>query len=337
MATSSGSITASGQSVTVATDGLGTVGLEISGTWSATLLPQVSVDNVNFVTVSAVSLSTGVGSASITGNGSWQINCAGCQVVRISVSAFTSGTVSVVMDTSPVVGTQNVSISGGSAVIGTVKIQDSNGATVAVGQTTMAASLPVTIASNQGSLSVAGTAAAGVAASGNPVQIGGVYNTSAPAPATGQMEPLQLDSQGDLNVDERFAPQAEDNTNGVLAEVIKPLSVATYCPSLFTNRGANNTLNVKASAGNVFSLSCFNTTASVRYLLLHNTATVPVNTNVPVVSFLVPANAQIIVGSDFFHSSGLNFATGIAFAISSTMDTLTLATSTDQSTSVVFK
>lgn len=182
-----------------------------------------------------------------------------------------------------------------------------------------------------------GLTAAGTTATGFPIQIGAIYNSVAPTPASGQIEPLQLDASANLKNAEQFMPQYEDNNNSVAAIVVKPLSVSTYSPSLFTNRAANNTLNIKASSGNVFSLSCFNTTASVRYIGLYNTATVPVNTNVPIVSFLVPGNSQIIVGSDYFSLSGLNFSTGIAFAISTTMDTLTLALSTDHSSSVIYK
>src|SRR5208283_3854705 len=49
-----------------------------------------------------------------------------------------------------------------------------------------------------GRLQIVGAAAAGAAAAGNPVQDGAVFNTTAPAPATGQIEPLQTDQASDL-------------------------------------------------------------------------------------------------------------------------------------------
>lgn len=143
------------------------------------------------------------------------------------------------------------------------------------------------------------------------------------------------DHQG-LDVIEQLKPVAEDNSNGVIAIVPKPLSVATYTPSLFTNFGANNTLNVKATSGNVFSMYCRNLNAAVRFIQLHNTATVPVNGNVPRLSFQLPATAAVIFGADFFTQFGINFSTGIAFAFSTTDSTLTLGAAADQVTQIVF-
>lgn len=168
-----------------------------------------------------------------------------------------------------------------------------------------------------------------------PVSVG-QFSANPTSISSGAASVLQVDSRGDLRNAEQFVDQFVDQQNAIAAVQIKTLPVITYTPSVFTNRGANNTLNVKTAAGVVATLSCFNTTGSVRYLLLHNTATVPVNNNVPVVSFLVPANSQIIIGSDFFTTSGIFFSSGIAFAISSTMDILTLATSTDHSTQINF-
>jgi len=163
-----------------------------------------------------------------------------------------------------------------------------------------------------------------------------IFHSSPVTRTNGQGGPLETDVIGNLRQAEQFAPNYEDGANSVAAVQFRTLANNSYTPSAFTNRGANNTLNVKSTTGVVASLTCFNTTASIRYLLLHNTATVPVNTNVPQLSFLVPPNSQIVIGQDFFTNAGNYFATGIAFAISSTMDTLTLATATDQSTQISF-
>lgn len=113
-----------------------------------------------------------------------------------------------------------------------------------------------------------------------------------------------------------------------------PNTTAAASPSRFQNLGANATLNVKATAGNVFSLTCFNANASARYLLLHNSATV--SSGAPLYSFLVPAGAQIIVGTDFFTTAGVNFSTGIAFGFSTTRDTYTAGTASDQTTVILY-
>lgn len=119
----------------------------------------------------------------------------------------------------------------------------------------------------------------------------------------------------------------------VVSSTLANPAVNANAASRFTNFGANATLNVKATAGNVFSLTCINKNAlAARYIQLHNTATVPASGAAPIVTFLVPANGQIVIGTDFFTDFGSYFSTGIAFAYSTTPDTYTAATAGDQTT-----
>lgn len=55
---------------------------------------------------------------------------------------------------------------------------------------------------------------AGATAAANSVEIGAVYNSSAPTPSTGQQEPLQLDSAANLLVNLKTALPAGTNTIG---------------------------------------------------------------------------------------------------------------------------
>lgn len=114
-------------------------------------------------------------------------------------------------------------------------------------------------------------------------------------------------------------------------------STAASSPTRFANLGANATLNVKATSGNVFSLYCHNANAASRYIQLHNTATTPADQDVPLYSFLVPTLGQTIIGEDFFSTAGANFSTGIAFAFSTTKATYTAGTNTDQNTVIHYK
>lgn len=77
-------------------------------------------------------------------------------------------------------------------------ISQVGGAAIALGQTTMSASLPVTIASNQSAIQVVGNVADGATDSGNSVKVGGVYNSTLPTLTTGQRSSLELDSSGRL-------------------------------------------------------------------------------------------------------------------------------------------
>lgn len=117
-----------------------------------------------------------------------------------------------------------------------------------------------------------------------------------------------------------------------------PPATAASSPTRFVNAGANASLNVKASSGNVFSISCVNVNVVTRYIQLHNTATVPAGGDVPVCSWPVVATSGItLIGTDFFTNGGSNFSTGIAFAFSTTLATYTAGSAADQFTIVMFK
>lgn len=319
-------ITISGQTAQIKTLDMGSVGIQITGTWTGTLVAEVSVDGQTWTANNIVPVPATTPVASITSNGAWQTNCSGFRFFRLRASTAVTGSAVVSLQSTPTVATLAVSLTGSSGgVLGTVKIEDTNGATIAVGQTTMASSLPVTIASNQSSIPVAGTAAAGVAASGNPVQVGAVYNSTAPSPATGQIEPLQSDSLGNLQSNMYTAIAGEDLTNNVLALAIKPLSVSTYTPTVYSNfAGAVTGAPIKASAGNLFTIVATNANAAVRYLQLHNLTAKPAGGAVPIAVFPIPvANGTLQLGDQAFSLMGINFATGITWAVSTTIGTFT--------------
>ena len=131
-----------------------------------------------------------------------------------------------------------------------------------------------------------------------------------------------------------------DNGDGTASLVTvpgPPVAAGDACPSVFTNLGANATLNVKASAGNVFSLYCANANAAARWIQLHDTATTPAGGAAPLLTFQIPAGGSAVFGADFFTSAGLHFTTGIAFAFSTTSATYTAGAAGDQTTMVTFK
>lgn len=108
-------------------------------------------------------------------------------------------------------------------------------------------------------------------------------------------------------------------------------------PLSFKDVAANATTVIKTGAGRVYSATCHNANASSRYLQLFDRATVPVTTTtVPDESFLVPTGAQIIVGSDYFTENGKSYASGIAWAFSTTRDVYTAGSAADQQTHVFY-
>ena len=93
--TGTGSITGSNQSVTISTGGYGTVGFQITGTWTGTISVQGSLDGVNWVNTQFSSITNGSTSGSTTSNTIGQINSAGLAYVRLYSTPFTAGTATV--------------------------------------------------------------------------------------------------------------------------------------------------------------------------------------------------------------------------------------------------
>lgn len=165
----------------------------------------------------------------------------------------------------------------------------------------------------------------------------GIYTATPSTRTSGNGSNLEQDSTGNLRSAEQYQAQAFDDNNAVVQVATKPLAVSTYSWSIFQNLGANATLNVKASTGNVFSIECHNVSGAARYFQIHNTATTPGGGAVPAETHFVPAGGVLYLGNEYFGDNGLNFATGIAFACSTTEATHTAATATDHITHMKYK
>ena len=115
-------------------------------------------------------------------------------------------------------------------------------------------------------------------------------------------------------------------------------SIDTKLPSNFVNSpinfGASNQAVLKASAGAVFKVYCYNKNAATRFFQIHDKATAPINTDIPIESVPIAANTALILDSTFWGATGRVCSAGVAWAFSSTEATLTLATAADQSSSV---
>lgn len=210
----------------------------------------------------------------------------------------------------------------------------STGALVTDGAGTISSIVPGTGATNLGKAEDA------VHASGDTgVMVLGVSNEAQSNlnSADGDYTPIGTNRKGTVYNQETMVDQFVDNTNGVAAFCIKPLASATYSLTTFSNWGANTTLNVKATTGNVFSLYAYQTNAAARFEQLHNTATTPSASAVPVFSFLVVASGDKLIGSDFFGPNGYNFSTGIAFAHSSAFGIYTAGTAADGNRTIQYK
>lgn len=87
-------------SVNFNVQGMSAVGIQISGTFVATLQLEGSIDGSNWFSLNMVNPATGVSASSLTGAGAVVGICVGLMTVRVRASSFTSGSVKVVFQTS---------------------------------------------------------------------------------------------------------------------------------------------------------------------------------------------------------------------------------------------
>ena len=80
-----------GKELRVPTAAYPVVGIQISGTWTGTILWEVSLDGGNWQATVAVPAAGGAAVASATGNGFWVVSSAGCSFVRLRASAAMTG------------------------------------------------------------------------------------------------------------------------------------------------------------------------------------------------------------------------------------------------------
>jgi len=152
----------------------GGVCVQIAGTWVGTISFQQSNDEVNWVSVAALA-APGTGGANVTnttGNGMFFMVVQG-RFFRAVFTAYTSGT----------------------AVVGVRFVSDGS----------INYSFSGSSATGANADQIQGSAASGATDSGNPLKIGGSFNTTLPTVATGQRVDAQFDNRG------CFIPSATGN------------------------------------------------------------------------------------------------------------------------------
>lgn len=182
---------------------------------------------------------------------------------------------------------------------------------------------------------VAGTAAVGAAASGAPVQTGGVVNTTAPTPATsGQMQAVWLNAYGGPVIAGVLNTGTDAVGNTALMNF--PTQTASTAPRLLMianhqfngtswdrHRKANVTKRIassaasgnpdflKASAGD-FVQAWGQNGAAITYLQVYNKASAPtIGSDTPILTFPIPALERFNISVP---NGGFYFATGVAYA-----------------------
>lgn len=180
-----------------------------------------------------------------------------------------------------------------------------------------------------------GTAASGASDVGNPVKVGGRYNSTQPVLTDGQRGDLQIGSRGQLLVslvdhNGATAIRGVSNTSdGVAADSSNTNLVVTTRPyqwngtswdrerkpsvvSRILSAGASTNGTVaKASSGNLHTVTGYNAAVSARFLKFLNKASAPsVGTDTPVLTLYLPPSSTFS-----FDFGALYFSAGIAFAL----------------------
>lgn len=74
---------------------LGTAVLQLSGTFTATVTFEATVDDSNWIAIQGTNLNAGTAASTATAAGLFRFNLAGLSKLRARVSAYTSGNVTV--------------------------------------------------------------------------------------------------------------------------------------------------------------------------------------------------------------------------------------------------
>jgi hypothetical protein len=172
-------------------------------------------------------------------------------------------------------------------------------------------------------LQAVGNVASAATDSGNPVKIGGIFNTTQPTVTTGQRVNAQATNRGAMIVApgvESFAVQATSISagNNLIGNVGISGARTAGGTTIYRNLDVDEAdVQIKATAGQVYWIHAMNLTAAKLYLKFYNAtaATVVVGTTTPVMTFPVATQGDTN-GAGFVLSvpSGIVFGTAITIA-----------------------
>lgn len=149
---------------------------------------------------------------------------------------------------------------------------------------------------------------------------GGVYRVTPTALTDLQGGPVALSSRSAVQTNADTLQFFEDSSNGVAATAEKPLAVSTYTPDRDSSAAAETNSVTKSSAGVLYEADISNSSGAIRYWQMHNTASLPADGVVPVISIAVPAAGSV----QRSWPKGIYFSTGMTWCWSTTQATKTI-------------
>jgi hypothetical protein len=109
--------------------------------------------------------------------------------------------------------------------------------------------------------------------------------------------------------------------SGTISTKELPDNSGTFSPLNATSSAYENSRVAKASGGVLYSITGFNSNSSAQFIQVHNTASVPADTAVPVLILFVAGNSNFSISYD---KLARFFSTGITICNSSTGPTKTI-------------
>lgn len=145
-----------------------TVGISVTGTWSATLQPEVQIAKQTAANTVVYPAGSTTSQGTITANGVYVAAVGGYDLFEICVSAYTSGTAVVYVNVSTGISTQFFSGGGGgSGTVTSVSVTTANGVSGTVATATTTPAITVTL----GAITPSSIAATGIVDGRAPVTI----------------------------------------------------------------------------------------------------------------------------------------------------------------------
>lgn len=255
-----------------------------------------------------------------SGGGGTTANITGFNGVAPSVGNGTTdtGTLRVSLSSDS---TGQVKLAAGAAAIGSVSVSSSALPTGAATETTLSALNTKVTAVNTGAVTVASSALpTGASTSAKQAALG-----TAGTPSADVLTVQGVTSMTALKTDGSAVTQP---VSGTVATNETPITSGGLTQYSLISAATTNATNVKASAGNVYSVEIFNNGVSNAYVKFYNSASaLTAGAGTPVKRFMIPAGGGLI----FNPPIGVQFSTGIGFTITGLLvDTDTTAVAINQ-------
>ena len=294
--------------------------IAITGTFSATVTFEGTLDGTNWFAVNATKVGDGGVASTATTTGLYRIACASITSLRARVSTWASGALTATGRT-----TQNDSGSydnipnstaGADAASNTSSRSETNSRINAFNGTTwdrIRAGITTISATLTGFLNTLPW---------------GIYHATPSTRTEGQGGPLETDNAGSLRSVEQKKPGAEYNSEKYIAVSQKYVNTTTNKPVSTVNLSFQ-TATVASSAILLVGARIVNTSAGARWLFLNNATSIAGAAAPTVPPVQIAANSSVTLTPEELGGAGYRFDTALTVGNSSTPSSFTAGTSGD--------